>query len=576
MTIQDVEKYLLKVGASKYRDESVMKEFPDFNSISHFGIGILTCFMVANDIDIITNSEEQNEANCINLRKVNGSYLLKKIKKEELDIRIQKHGTMVKLYVRNDVDMSKVEEDLRKWIVLPEIPVYYMENEKASVQIGFQSPREVLTKYLNDIGCNVDGEKYDVYEKTHGNVTVAYAIRHLKYLSDWCLMGIDSRRLSKRVVLPIGTCIEGIRVEFSTPGYRNSSILAIANITNSKYQTNVARSAIELDANNEILSAIYGIFKEYVQEQMDSLEKQDYSKSWALSEGKYLMRPLVYDEYSNNRVEPVDEEILTSKLAELKCMVVEDAGKREIVSAKQVFEMDEVNIFECKMVQAAEYLLREIRSEATLNGLIEVVCSENNFLADIRNVVCNYETSNMLHQYALKNKEVSKISVGRKQRRIQLTYSIKRARWHEIDIRRGVGGTLFVPQEEFLMSGLEDEIGIKTYGGIYLRSDTELCQYIIKVINIFLEDNTDENRVLLEVFLSNIFDSNILERTFTQDVNADNMFKQMLEDRFYRVSDELLKKMWLKVDMDEFAKMILAKNYTLYSIHNWSRKDEEM
>ena len=77
MTIQDVEKYLLKVGASKYRDESVMKEFPDFNSISHFGIGILTCFMVANDIDIITNSEEQNEANCINLRKVNGSYLLK-------------------------------------------------------------------------------------------------------------------------------------------------------------------------------------------------------------------------------------------------------------------------------------------------------------------------------------------------------------------------------------------------------------------------------------------------------------------------------------------------------------------
>lgn len=482
----------------------------------------------------------------------------------------------MKLYVRNDVDMSKVEEDLRKWIVLPEIPVYYMENEKASVQIGFQSPREVLTKYLNDIGCNVDGEKYDVYEKTHGNVTVAYAIRHLKYLSDWCLMGIDSRRLSKRVVLPIGTCIEGIRVEFSTPGYRNSSILAIANITNSKYQTNVARSAIELDANNEILSAIYGIFKEYVQEQMDSLEKQDYSKSWALSEGKYLMRPLVYDEYSNNRVEPVDEEILTSKLAELKCMVVEDAGKREIVSAKQVFEMDEVNIFECKMVQAAEYLLREIRSEATLNGLIEVVCSENNFLSEIRNVVCNFETSNILHQYALKNKEVSKISVGRKQRRIQLTYSIKRARWHEIDIRRGVGGTLFVPQEEFLMSGLEDEIGIKTYGGIYLRSDTELCQYIIKVINIFLEDNTDENRVLLEVFLSNIFDSSILERTFTQDVNADNMFKQMLEDRFYRVSDELLKKMWFKVDMDEFAKMILAKNYTLYSIHNWSRKDEEM
>ena len=69
MTMFDVENYLLKVGASKYRDERIKKQFPDFSSISHFGIGILTCFMIANDIDIITNSEEQEDVNSINLRK---------------------------------------------------------------------------------------------------------------------------------------------------------------------------------------------------------------------------------------------------------------------------------------------------------------------------------------------------------------------------------------------------------------------------------------------------------------------------------------------------------------------------
>ena len=79
MSIQDVENYLLKVGASKYKDEAVKKEFPDFTSISHFGIGILTCFMVAIDIDIFTNSIVQKEANCINLRNVNGSYLLRQL-----------------------------------------------------------------------------------------------------------------------------------------------------------------------------------------------------------------------------------------------------------------------------------------------------------------------------------------------------------------------------------------------------------------------------------------------------------------------------------------------------------------
>lgn len=199
MTIFDVENYLLKVGASKYRDETIKKQFPDFYSISHFGIGILTCFMIANDIDIITTSEEQSDANSINLRKVNGSYLLRRIEKNKVDERIAKHGTMVKLYVRNDVDMSTLENDLRKWIVIPEIPVYLTTDGSNKIKIGVDSLKEVLIKYLNDTGRNVDGEKFDVYEETHGNVTVAYAVRHLKYLSDWCLMEVDRRRAQKKV-----------------------------------------------------------------------------------------------------------------------------------------------------------------------------------------------------------------------------------------------------------------------------------------------------------------------------------------------------------------------------------------
>lgn len=195
MSIQDVENYLLKVGASKYRDEVVKKQFPNFTSISHFGIGILTCFMVANDIDIVTSSDEQEEANSINLRKVNGSYLLRKMDKNELDVRIKQHGTMVKLYVRSDVDMAKLENDLRKWIVVPEIPVYLSVDGNENIRIGYNSLKEILIKYLNETGHDVDGEKYDVYEKKHGNVTVAYAVRHLKYMSDWCLMSADRCRV---------------------------------------------------------------------------------------------------------------------------------------------------------------------------------------------------------------------------------------------------------------------------------------------------------------------------------------------------------------------------------------------
>lgn len=107
---------------------------------------------------------------------------LEKMDKNELDVRIKQHGTMVKLYVRSDVDMAKLENDLRKWIVVPEIPVYLSVDGNENIRIGYNSLKEILIKYLNETGHDVDGEKYDVYEKKHGNVTVAYAVRHLKYM----------------------------------------------------------------------------------------------------------------------------------------------------------------------------------------------------------------------------------------------------------------------------------------------------------------------------------------------------------------------------------------------------------
>ena len=35
----------------------------------------------------------------------------------------------------------------------------------------------------------------------------------------------------------------------------------------------------------------------------------------------------------------------------------------------------------------------------------------------------------------------------------------------------------------FEESGLKEEIGVKNFGGIYIQSNTELCEYLIKVID---------------------------------------------------------------------------------------------
>lgn len=577
MTIYDVENYLLKVGASKYRTDVVKKQFPNFSSISHFGIGILTCFMVADDIDIETSSNEEDDVICINLRKVNGSYLLKRKNKRDVDIRIRNHGTMVKLYIRKDVNMSTIEYDLKKWIVLPEVPVYYTEKDKNKIRVGYESLKDALKKYLNDSGVNVDGKEYDVYEVTQGNVTLAYAVRYLKYLSDWCLIKINNRSIRKKNLLPTGTCVEGIRVEFTTPGYKNTSILAIANIKNSKYQTNVARSAIELDANSEILSNIYHLYSQYIQDQIVKLEELEYSNTWALSEGNYLMQPLVNDEFGSNRMEPIDETILIKQMAKIKCISLENNGVRKNVSAEDVYEMDEINIFESKMTQAIENLLKEIKSNATLKSLVEVVCSENNFTKDVRNIICNYDIYNILHQYALSNKDVRQIVIDHKQRRIKLTYSLKNDIWHEFDLKtRGIVKKLFVPKQEFVIDGLQEEIGVKTQGAIFLQSNSEICRYILKIINDFLSEDTGENKILLQLFLGYIFNSQILERKFSNTINKEIVARQMMEEQHVQISDELLGKMWDKINMEEFRKNVLLQNYSLYSIDNWSRKEEFM
>lgn len=58
-----------------------------------------------------------------------------------------------------------------------------------------------------------------------------------------------------------------------------------------------------------------------------------------------------------------------------------------------------------------------------------------------------------------------------------------------------------------VISGLKEEIGVKNFGGIYIQSNTELCEYLIKVIGAFQSEDTEENKILLEVFLSYVFDN---------------------------------------------------------------------
>ena len=76
---------------------------------------------------------------------------MKKIDKKELNSLVQKHGTIITLHVRTDIDMTTLENDLKKWIILPEVDVHLIMGNK-DVIIGYHTITEVVADYLDPKG----------------------------------------------------------------------------------------------------------------------------------------------------------------------------------------------------------------------------------------------------------------------------------------------------------------------------------------------------------------------------------------------------------------------------------------
>lgn len=576
MTISDIENYLLKVGASKYRQKQFKKDFKDFNPISRFGIGLLTCFMVANDVDIETNTTDSEDVNVLCLRNVNGKYLLKKKTKNEADPYIKEHGTIINLHIRPDVDMSNLENNLKKWIIVSDIPITLVLDKK-EIQIGSPTLKEALITCLKDANINVDNKNIKVEEKTIGNVTVACALQYNNYIADWSFLYIPKYNIKDTKIHPTGTCVEGIRVEFSTPGYKNHSIFSIANIKGCKYQTNVARTALEYDENYETLKSIYDCYRLFVEDQIANLEKQNYSKVWALQEAQYLMRPLIQSDYYNDETKPINEKLLIDSLSEIKCLFVEKDGDRSLMSVKELNDIDSFDIFDYNMINVIESLFKEIPTEITVSKMIETVTGNAEINTD-NYVVTNFNNYNLIHRQILLKKQISNISVAPAKRKIQLTYKKGNDLWREFEIysfRRSYSQKLqlYLPQDEFIIDGLTNEIGVNTITGIYLSSESELCKYLKKVVSTIEEKNRDENNILLNIFFSYVFGENFLEYTY-EEKDFDLLVRRFNNNKTISYSEEYASKLWSIIDVDEFKKTVLVKKHLLFSLSNWSRRND--
>jgi len=303
MTQDVIVRHLLKVGASRYQDPQFKKQYPDFSSISRFGIGVLSAFMVADTVEILTcHVEDEDWARQLSLRSVYGKYLIQLLDKktDESAKRLMPHGTLVRLRVRSSADMPDVVESAQRWVVVPDCEVSVSVDDALPVQVGFSSPKDALVALLQENGLLTDDvssggkRKIQIKEKEIDGCTVAYAVEWSDFFDEWTFLRYDKRIMSEKLLL--GTCIEGIRAEFNTPGFEDRTILAIANVKGPNApKTNVVRSSLELTPERDtMLRTIYSIYCSHVGDEIDQLcARRGFSLTWAIQEARYVLSPLL-------------------------------------------------------------------------------------------------------------------------------------------------------------------------------------------------------------------------------------------------------------------------------------------
>ncbi|MFJ2307641.1 ATP-binding protein [Streptomyces sp. NPDC087787] len=366
MTQEVIENNLLRAGSSLYQDPEFRKKHPSFNPISRFGIGVLSTFMVADQVEIITCHPDEEKARQLSLRSVHGQYLVRTLdKNHEVPASIRPHGTIVRLTLRPSAELKNVTKTAQHWVVLPECNVTVQEDKEAVQSVGYTSVGQALEDAIKRSSpahaSALEKGKIKVVERHSENMSIAYALRWNQHFREWTFLWAEhrtTRRTMPEQVPTTGVCVAGVRVEQSTPGFRNvGPIAALANTFGPMSpRTNVARSALEPTPElNAFVRQCYESYCQHVIEEIQQLQtERQHSITWAAEEAVFIAGPL------RGPGSPVAPTLLREAIQEIPFFLVEEGGFRKRVTAQELYQYDKIETTESAVTEHVEYLLREL------------------------------------------------------------------------------------------------------------------------------------------------------------------------------------------------------------------------
>ncbi len=510
MKLNDITNFLLKVGASKYQSEEFRKDYPDFHSISRFGIGLLTCFMISDDVDIYTLDEEEAQCHLLKIRNLNGEYLMRN-DADRSHILEGKHGTTFELCVRPNVKMTDVESQIRQWIVVPFGEITLSIDNRAPVKIGFHSVGEAIEDFAKKLkGVDLSNGNFRVANFQENGVSMAILQRKNTLMNVWYPYTYSENEYF--VEAPIGICIEGVRVTDATPGVRSRLYIALVNCVGKESPaTNVARNALEASTNlDKMYETIYMMYMKMYTNQMRSLQ-ENYSTVWAVNEINYLLDNFNRDRFSRQFVR---KDLLNLVLKDIDCCLIDNGSNVRLYSINNLPEI--VNTIDSMAFSSAVSLLKDMTETGkTAYGLLtelekKTVQNENVLLLDSMSVD--------LRNIFMDTYEVERIYYEVSKRKITFTWKKKMGLWYIIKLKRRHGASLMVnvckDSSNIQFDGLNDREIVVTGDNIFVLSNSPICSFMLNLIESGAEENT------LDI-VGHLFSQIILESITGDDTSLD-------------------------------------------------------
>jgi molecular chaperone HtpG len=564
MSQEIIKNHLLEVGSSRYQDPKFQEEHPDFSSISRFGIGVLSTFMVADEVEYLTYFPGEEQARRLLLRSVHGKYLVRLLDKGDDRVRhLVPHGTEICLKLRHTAEMDDPVELAKKWIVVPDCSVTVQRDREPVQAIGFPTPKEALESVLTKTGYDLSLDSrtpIKVEQVERNGVTLACALYWSDYFREWTFLSApryeretDAELSAERL---LGTCVEGIRVDTDTPGFGERNIYAIANATGRLApKTNVARSGLETSSEvSALFRSLYSVYLGYIESEVRALwSERGFSPTWAAGEPRFMLDSLLRsrkEASSQSQVEIKDTRAFGEAIEEAKLVLVEDENHRKITSSRALLAGDHFWTIDCALFGSMERLLREVPESASVRSLSKTLSQSIDLPTGV--LLPHWDLHDFLSNLIFAKREVGEIRIDERQRRTDLKWIAQtdNPRWirplsdwpRASDnavrlLRRGTylyssdplsaleNLRILRPQAEVTLNGIKDEMTVSAFRLDFLLS-SPLQVFFTKEISPLSVEANDLRLALLSIVAGSI-------RSTRSAAQADKAFEERNRDGFW-------------------------------------------